>query len=192
QRGVRGFSPGVSTDESVSGKRRVGVVVPLRDAQLYWNWPQRVVYGVQLRAYYDPAAKRHVSGRIASPTPGAEMSDATPLRVDVPSRWRRVDRVDYVGLYEGVNWEGDGQHRRWHCFYCHGRPIHHQRPSVVHPFSCPWDAAWTPDQTEPMQVAARIMDDEDLVFFTPAASELQLSRPGASVELCKPSEVPTN
>ena len=55
-----------------------------------------------------------------------------------------------------------------------------------------WNTEWIPDQTEPLQIAARIVDDTGLTYLTPAVTCLRLKRPEFSVELCKPINVPSN
>ena len=47
-----------------------------------------------------------------------------------------------------------------------------------------------PDQREPVQIAARITDSTGLIYFTEPVRGLKLERPGFSVELCKPYDVP--
>ena len=63
---------------------------------------------------------------------------------------------------------------------------------MTHPFAVNWDTSWVPDQQKPIQLAARIVDDTNLIYMTPAVGELQFRRPGLSVEFCKPEDVPDN
>ena len=157
-----------------------------------WGWPQHLVCGVHLRVFYDPDQKKHVAGRISHPVAGSEIGRKVPLAVDIADRLRRVNRVDYLAHYEGVNWAGDGVYRRWHYFYYHGRLAHHLDSSVVAPFKRTWDTSWVPDQEQPVQIAARIVDDTGLIYWTPAVTDLRMVRPGFSVELCKPTGVAEN
>ncbi|TWU30590.1 hypothetical protein [Novipirellula artificiosorum] len=157
-----------------------------------WGWPQHLIYGVHLRIYYEPANKEHVTGRILTPTADSVVGLEVPLAVEILDRQRHVERVDYVGLYDGVNWEGDGIHRRWHYFFYHGQLTHHLGTSTVFPYRCSWDTSWVPDQSEPISLAARIVDDTGLITMTDAVSGVQLHRDGISVELCRPEQVPTN
>ncbi len=156
-----------------------------------WGWPQHLVYGVHLRVYYSPEQKPHVAGRM-QPVPANSLGDSVRLAVSLSNRIRRVDRVDYIGKYEGINWEGDGNYRRWHYFYYHGQLIHNLASSWVAPYSATWDTTWVPDQPESMEIAARITDDTGLTTMTPALNDLQLARSSSSVELCKPRQVPPN
>lgn len=157
-----------------------------------WNWPQHLVYGVHLRVYYDAETKTHVNAKLTSPVSGQAVGQNVPLAIEISGPPNRVNRVDYLGNYEGLNWEGDGRYRRWHYFYYHGQLIHHLASSVVAPFDERWDTSWVPDQNQPIEIAARVIDDTGLIVMTPAVSDLRLERPGLSVELCKPMDVPEN
>ncbi|MGK0187474.1 MAG: hypothetical protein ACI9R3_003262 [Verrucomicrobiales bacterium] len=157
-----------------------------------WGWPQHLVYGVHLRVYYDAAKKGSVRSALTGIENGATLGSEVRLAIDIPERKRRVNRVDYLGLYDGVNWEGDGLYRRWHYFYYHGQLTHHLGSSVTAPFNQLWDTTWLPNQSEPLQLAARIVDDTGLIYFTQPVAGLKLERPGLDVELCKPTNVPDN
>ncbi len=157
-----------------------------------WGWPQHLIYGVHLRVYYDVNQKRHVKGTIQSPIDGQKLGLDVPLAVAIQDRWRRVNRVDYLASYRGINWEGDGEYRRWHYFSYHGQLTHHIGSELVAPFTRRWDTTWVPDQIEHIQIAARIVDDTGLIYLTTAITDLRLDRPGYSVELCTPENVPSN
>ena len=101
-----------------------------------------------------------------------------------------IARVDYVGLYDDVNLEGDGVYRQWHYLYFHGELKHHIGSATRAPWTVEWDTSWIPDQREPMQLCARITDRSGLTYQTPALTGLRLQRPGLSVELCKPYDIP--
>ena len=88
-----------------------------------WNWPQNVFYGVLLRIYYEPA-KTSRAARVAGVTPGATLSEEQALWLDAPASGA-IDRVEYVGLFEDVNWEGDGIYRQWHYHYHKGQIRNH-------------------------------------------------------------------
>ena len=156
-----------------------------------WGWPQHLIYGVHLRVYYDSKAKAHAAGNVTVPT-DQTIGLKTILLVELQANDHRVERVDYLGKYEGVNWSGDGEYHRWQYFYYHGKLKHHIGSSVTQPFAVSWDTSWIPDQQAPVQLAARIIDDTGLIYMTPAIGDLKMERPGLSVELCKPEEVPDN
>lgn len=157
-----------------------------------WKWPQHLIYGVHLRVYYDTKTKDFVHGTLAAPTGGETIGLNVRLAVDITEPIRRVNRVDYVGRYRGVNWEGDGVYRQWHYFYYHGELTHHLGAAFDAPWKQGWDTSWVPDQTEPIEIAAWITDDTGLTLMTAAATDLRLERSGVSVELCEPTDVPAN
>lgn len=156
-----------------------------------WNWPQHLIYGVHLRIYYEPERKQHVQAVVVAP-PDRELGLATDLKVDIHGRARRINRVDYLAKYEGVNWPGDGEYYRWQYFFYHGKLQHHVGSSVTSPFSVRWDTSWIPDQSRPIEIMARIIDDSGLIYLTEAIEGCRLNRPGVSVEFCKPQDVPDN
>jgi hypothetical protein len=155
-----------------------------------WNWPQNLIYGLQLRIYYDDAKKRHPTGRVTSPRTGTAIGRAAELAAEATSADSRVRQVDFVGLYDGVNREGDGNYRQWHYTYFKGALTNHIGTATAAPWRVAWDTSWIPDQREPMQFAARITDETGLTFLTAAVGGVKLERPGLSVELCRPFDVP--
>lgn len=156
-----------------------------------WNWPQHLIYGVHLRIYYDPDQKKHADGELISPDE-LSLGLSHVLRVDIRHRDRRVNRVDYLAKYEGINWPGDGEYHRWQYFFYHGKLQHHVGSAVTRPFSVVWNTSWIPDQDTPIEIAARIIDDTNLTYMTKSLGGLRLNRPGLCVELCKPEGVPKN
>ncbi len=157
-----------------------------------WNWPQHLVYGVHLRVFYDPSKKPHAKGKVVLPDSTNTIGRHSRLRVEIDSAPRRVDRVDFVGEYENVNWPGDGVYRRWQYFYYRGQFVHHIGSSVTPPLEVTWNTEWIPDQEQPMRIAARIIDDAGLITMTEAITDVRLIRPNLSVELCKPTDTPDN
>jgi hypothetical protein len=158
------------------------------DPEHPWDWPQNLLYGVILRVYYEEGRAR-TRGRIVTLAPGDRLTDSVTLGVEVPGGLDRVRRVDYVGLYEDVNLEGDGRYRQWHHVFSDGEISGHIGTSHEAPFEVSWETGWIPDQAEPMEVAARIVDRDGVVHITPAVGGLSLDR-GFSVELCKPTDIP--
>jgi hypothetical protein len=154
------------------------------------NWPQNLIYGLQLRIYYDAAKKPHASGRIASPATGATIGREVELRADIARSPSPVARVEYLGLYDGVNWEGDGVYRQWHHIYHKGALTNHLGTAHAAPWKLRWDTSWIPDQREPVQLIARLTDVSGLTFVTDAVTDLKLVRSGLSVELCRPYDLP--
>ena len=162
------------------------------DPEQGWNWPQHLVYGVHLRIYYDSLQLSPVTATITTSDQESTKNELIPLSIRLQDRPRRINRVEYVAQYEDVNWPGDGKYRRWQYFYYHGHLIHHLGTAINWPYQIQWDTSWVPDQTQKIEVAARVIDDTGLIYMTPALSDLTLRRDGYSVELCKPIDTPDN
>ena len=163
------------------------------DPQHPWRWPQNLINGVHIRIYYDPKSKPHSTGAITSitsPQSGNALGDAVKLSVEYNSTNSPIKQVDYVGLYEDVNYEGDGIYRQWHYHYFHSKLMNHIGSAIQAPFEIIWNTLWVPDQKEPLQIAARITDQTDLTYQTMAITNLSLKRSTGSVELCKPYDIP--
>ena len=155
-----------------------------------WNWPQNLINGVHFRIYYNPEKKAHPTGKITSIASGDGIGLRTRLRVKAESPNGKIKQVDYVGHYYDVNFEGDGVYRQWHYHFFHGKIIHHLGSAHTAPYQITWDTSWVPDQKEPMQIAARIIDETGMIYVTDAVNNLRLVRPGMVVELCEPYNVP--
>ncbi len=155
-----------------------------------WNWPQNLINGLHIRIYYDPKTRPHPSGAITSLKDSDSLGDAVDLTVDANSPNGNISRVDYVGLYEDVNLEGDGVYRQWHYLYFHGKLMRHIGSATEAPFAVSWDTTWIPDQKEPLQICARITDNAGITYQTEAITDLSLQRDKRSVELCKPYNIP--
>jgi len=112
------------------------------------------------------------------------------LSVEPNSATSPIKQVDYVGLYEDVNYEGDGIYRQWHYHYFHSQLMNHIGSATKAPFDFIWDTSWIPDQKEPLQIVARITDQTGLTYQTMTITNLSLKRTTGSVELCKPYNIP--
>ncbi|MHC4228585.1 MAG: hypothetical protein ACYSW0_14260 [Planctomycetota bacterium] len=160
------------------------------DTKHPWNWPQNLVYGVHFRIYYDPARKPHPTGKISGPKSAEALGKSVRLTAEASSPYGKIRQVDCVGLYEGVNFEGDGVYRQWHYHFFHGRILNHIGSATDEPYEVTWDTSWVPDQKQEVKIAARIIDSTGMVYITEAVGDLRLVRPGLSVELCKPYDIP--
>jgi len=160
------------------------------DTKHPWNWPQNLIYGVHFRVYYDPAKKPHPSGQITSPKSDDNLGLSATLTAAAGSPNGKIRQVDYIGLYEDVNFEGDGVYRQWHYHFFHGAILSHIGSATDEPYNVTWDTSWVPDQKQEMKIAARITDSTGMVYVTEAVGDLGLVRDGLSVELCKPYDIP--
>ncbi len=154
-----------------------------------WNWPQNLINGVHIRVYYDPAKKPHPTGRIATLQAKGPPDESVTMQVAADSPNGSICQVDYVGFYEGVNFEGDGRYAQWHYHFFHGMIFNHIGSASEAPWQVVWNTRWVPDQQRPIMIAARITDEAGMVYMTPAR-DFTLNRPGVSVELCKPHDIP--
>lgn len=158
-----------------------------------------MVYGITFRIYYDPSAKPHPTGRINSISNGQALGESVVLTAEASSPNGGVKQVDYVGYYEDVNYLGDGNYRQWQ-YHMNRKTIFHHLGSnparsyqkAAAPYRVTWNTGWVPDQPGPMKIAARITDETGLIYMTEPVTGLTFNRPGLTVELCKPYNIPTN
>jgi hypothetical protein len=155
-----------------------------------WKWPQNLVYGVHFRIYYDATKKPHPTGRLVAPQPGSVLGTEVKLAAEASSPCGRIRQVDFLGCYEDVNLEGDGQYTQWHYHYVRAALTNHLGSATTAPWQTTWDTSWVPDQPQPFRLAARVTDETGLTYFTEAVDGLTLQRDGLAVELCKPYDVP--
>lgn len=150
-------------------------------------WPQWLVYGVTFRVYYEPS-KPHPAGRIVRPAAGDVLGESPVLEAEA-SGPEPIRQVDFIGLYEDFDWEGDGEYRQWHVRPLFGELHNHIGTASAAPFRVIWDNAWAPTQTGPVAVCARIVDQSGICWITPPVGDLRLVR-SYSVEMCRPYDVP--
>ena len=157
------------------------------DSVQRWNWPQNIIYGVILRIYYEPDITDIKPGVIGV-VEGGSLHEKQKLGLSNSNGG--IFRVEFVGNYEDVNWEGDGIYKQWHYHYFRGQVVHNIGSSNTYPYEVIWNTSWVPDQ-EDIRVAARVVSNTGLIYFTEAIGGLSLNR-SYSVELCKPYDQPKN
>lgn len=102
-----------------------------------------------------------------------------------------VNRVEFIGLYEDFNYEGDGEYRQWHYTFYKGVLKYHIGTSKSAPYKITWKTDWVPSQTEPVKIMARIIDEKGMVYTTPAVENLTLIKSTPiNVAMLKPYNVP--
>jgi hypothetical protein len=148
-----------------------------------WGMPQNMVYGMVLRVYYKPS-KPHTDAMISSIKNGDVLGEKVDLKLQGKGS---ISKVEYVGLYEDLNLEGDGNYEQWHYKYFKGELKGNIGNSTDG--SLTWNTEWLPDQAKPMQISARITDENGVIYMTKAVENLSLKRP-YKVELCKPYDIP--
>ncbi len=160
------------------------------DTMQKWNWPQHIFYGIIFRIYYEDDKITPTDLSIQ----GINDDDWIGLRRKISiadTSEHRIYRVDYQGLYEDFDWDGNGVYREWQGHTHRGILRNHIGHSITSPFAVDWETEWLPDQPKPMQLMARIEFEDGIVLMTKAVKGLQLARSYA-VELCKPYHQPEN
>ena len=159
-----------------------------RGTALANRWPQWMSYGASIRIYYDESAKEHPTGQISSHQEGAKVGENEGFSASTTSS-TPIRQVEFVGKYSDFNWKGDGNYRQWQDQTLYSEVRNHIGTATQAPFNVTWDNDWVPDQDEPMEVSARIVDNTGLTYVTPSVTGLELVRP-YSVEMHKPYDVP--
>lgn len=148
-----------------------------------FGMPQNMVYGMVLRIYYKDS-KPHCKAEISSISRGDKLGAETILKVKARGKF---SKVDYLGLMDNLNYEGDGVYYQWHYNYHRGELVNHIGSTETGDFT--WNTEWIPDQTKPMQIAARVRDESGIIYMTQAIEDLRFER-DFQVELCKPYNIP--
>ncbi len=157
------------------------------DTAQRWNWPQNIIYGLILRIYYDTEIadfKTNITGI----EDGSDLVEHQMIGLENPKL--NIRQVEYIGFYDGLNYEGDGIYKQWHYHYFRGRMTHHIGNADMYPYQVIWDTSWVPDQ-EQIKISARIVSNSGLIYFTDPVERLKLKR-NYIVELCKPFDQPKN
>lgn len=157
-----------------------------------FGWGQWGIYGVTFRVYYDPSAKPHPTGRILTPDPGHVFSDSLLLEAAASSPLGDILAVDFIGLYEDYDFEGNGLWRQWHYFYRYGQIKRHIATVEEAPFRAEWDTRWVPDQPQPIAFVARIRDTAGMMALSEPVTDIRMERSTRSVRMYKPYKVATN
>lgn len=148
-----------------------------------FGMPQNMVYGMVVRVYYKNS-KPHADAEISTVKNGDTLGEKVTLNVKSKSPFTKVE---YIGLMEDINYEGDGNYYQWHYNYHRGELQNHIGTSTSGELT--WNTEWVPDQTNPIQIAARVTNADGVIYMTKAIENLQLKRP-FNVELCKPYNIP--
>lgn len=157
------------------------------DSSQAWNWPQNIIYGITLRIYYE-SDKLDRRASITGLEAGVNLEAQQPLSLSHP-KVDKIKHVDYLGLYQDVNWQGDGIYQQWQ-FHSHRTQIrNHIGSSSTSPFKVIWNTEWVPDQAQKIKIMARVTTDDGLIYYTPEVVGLTLDRDYA-VHLIKPYDQP--
>lgn len=148
-----------------------------------WRWPQNLVYGVILRVYYAPSAKK-INCQLA-----AKQENEEKLKLELQCKNAGdIQSVDFITRFDGPDWDGDGVFSDWHYHYHRGELVNHIGTDAEAPFQTEWDLSWIPDQTEPVQLSARVTRTNGLITMVTPVS-FGIIRESYSVHFCKPEKV---
>ncbi|WP_166204978.1 FG-GAP repeat domain-containing protein [Pelagihabitans pacificus] len=148
-----------------------------------WDWPQNLVYAVVLRIYYKPVELPGPT-KLIGIKPGDFLQKDQTLSLESTSMGDIV-KVDYVGLYEDVNVQGDGKYRQWQFRHHRGAIANHLGSSTKAPFEVVWNTEWLPDQSMPVQLTALVTHANGFVEVIEPIHGLGLNRT-STVALVKP------
>ncbi|MBI5474214.1 MAG: T9SS type A sorting domain-containing protein [Ignavibacteriae bacterium] len=160
----------------------------------YFNWGQWGWYAMTLRIYYD-GSKPHPTGTITTPATGSTLGD-NPSVTAAASGAAGIAKVEFLGYYDGPDFDGDGVYREWHRSYRRGTVLdiaNHLGTATTSPYTVTWNTEWLPDQTAgSVKVMARVQDNDGVWYVMPIVDNLTFQRASGSVRFYKPSNVPEN
>ena len=168
-----------------SGPNTIGFEV---DSIQNWGWPQNVVYGAVLRIYYDKQQKDYTPATVSVVADNKIIKSKTTLLLNSTDP-ARIKQVDYLGHYRDVDWKGHGVYTNWQYTYNRGELERHIGTATSAPYSVEWQTEWLPDQPDGLAIAARVHDENGLIYFTEAIEDLELLREHRVV-LAEPYEYP--
>ena len=168
---------------------REGIENQLRfkvDSTQRFGMPQNILYGFCLRVYYDEN-KTDIDAKII----GIENNTISENQsLELAQISGEISKVNYVGFYEDINYQTDGNYRQWHYTFYRGEIKHNIANSETTPFKVQWNTSWIPDQNEVIQVSAIIEDQNGIKKFIEPITDLSFER-DYNVLLCKPFNQPT-
>ncbi len=158
--------------------------------QICWNFNFGFywIYSFTVRVYYD-TSRPHPAGNIISPVSGSAIGDSPLIATETSSGNSKVKQVDFIGLYEDFDWEGNGLYNQWHWYTRNGVMHKHIGTDPDAPYSVNWDNSWLSEQSGPVKIAAKITDENGISFITEPV-EVSLLRKNRRVKMYKPFDVP--
>lgn len=154
-----------------------------------FDWGFYWVYSFTVRLYYGPE-QDHPSGQIVGIAPGDTLRELPTLSAIIDPGSHRVRQIDFIGLYDDFDWDGNGIYREWQYATDQGRIVRHIGTVVAEPYSVRWNTDLLPDQVLPVSLSLKITDETGLTFMTPAVENIQFQRLGWSVKMYDSDDVP--
>ena len=157
------------------------------DPEQKWDWPQNIFYGLVFRIYYKAT-------KIEQRTEVVFKESADELQLEIVSEGdpEKINRVEYIGLYKDYNYEGNGVFHQWHYHYHKGKVMNHIGNGEGSDFSYSWDLSWLPDQENPIEIGARVVDQDGLIYFAESEKLFRMSSRPYKVILYETYDVPEN
>ncbi|MEO0470465.1 MAG: VCBS repeat-containing protein, partial [Bacteroidota bacterium] len=158
------------------------------DEQHPWNWPQNIIYAVSLRIFYGKE-KTDINGQLAGIQSGEEIQASQKLEFQSP-HLAAIQAVDVMGLYEEINWQGDGIYRQWQYAAHQADWQHHIGRMEADSVHLIWDTHELADQFHPISLMGRIMTKDGLSIMTRSIDNLSLSHREQHIRILKPYHQP--
>src|SRR5690606_35649349 len=124
-----------------------------------------------------------------SPTTGDRLSERPMIEVGALDAEVAIEQVDVLARYEDYDFDGNGVYREWAGSWHQpkkGVPAFladHAGTDSEAPFEVTWDTQWVPDQTEEIELVARVKDANEVWSVTPAVTGLVFADRDHSVAL---------
>jgi hypothetical protein len=162
------------------------------------GYDQSLLYEMVLRIYYNPTLKPHPTGTITSPITGGSLVGTASSRPVITADATGASRVDFIGLYDDFDRNGDTSYRRWHYRLKHFNRntfldlIDHIGSDTTAPYTATWTMDWIPNQTQPMQISAFLTAPDGMMTMLPPVTGVSFVRTDRHVELARPTLTPPN
>ncbi|OPZ20236.1 MAG: hypothetical protein BWZ10_00720 [candidate division BRC1 bacterium ADurb.BinA364] len=156
-----------------------------------FNWGFYWIYSFTIRVYCDSSVPAP-AGRILAPAAGETVAENPQIEAEAWSPNGAIRQVDFLGEYEDFNWEGDGVFHQWHYVSRKGVLDKHIGTASQPPYRTVWDTRWIPDQSGPIRLMARIVDESGMCSMTPAVEGVALAREKRRVRMFQADNFPEN
>jgi hypothetical protein len=130
------------------------------------RWPQSIVYAAIFRIYYEPGVAGP-SGRVVANPGTPDRFGTIGLSVHPVASGRTIRRVNFLARFYGYDWRGEGVKEGWHYQTHFGALRSHAGTAFMAPWTTAWDVREVPAQEAPVQIVARIEDDQGMCCISP-------------------------
>jgi len=147
-----------------------------------WFWVRQAI----LRVYYNPDKVAHPAGSISLPEAGSLIVPNQPVTVQTVGD--NIKRIEVIGKYRDYSWDGTGQFDTWHGAYWleELEMSFHVGKLSGDNRTLEWNNRWIPDQDD-IKLAARIEDENGMIYFTEPVQNLSLTHLDKIVKLYHPN-----